>query len=466
MKRLIAIIFLLAADIFLLAPPLLAQWEPDVRLTFNNNSNCTSRNNAKCITASGDTVHAVWYGFTSSKVYYIRSTDGGTTWGRDTSFCNSSKNPGISSSGSMVLAVWEDQRGGPCTKISYGRSTNGGTNWEMSPLPISDSAFAANPSVAVIDSFVHVAWNDSREGSCEIYYKRSTDRGITWGPDVRLTTFDSLCSHGPAVTAWGANVHLVWFDSRDSNWEVYYKRSTDRGRSWEPDARLSCHPDTSVFATIAVSDSNIHVVWRDHRDGNNEIYYTRSTNGGSIWEPETRLTCDSALPDYPSLAASGPNVHLCWPFGWNGQHAGIYYKHSSDRGATWGPDTPLTNSRHIPTVPSLITSGPKLHLLWCDDRDGNYQVYYKRNLTGNSGTETAGDRGQRLEVRIKAIPNPFSSFATVPGHSSSRFALYDVSGRRVGTYKGDRIGEGLRAGVYFMRANEGKGKLARIVKVR
>jgi hypothetical protein len=46
------------------------------------------------------------------------------------------------------------------------------------------------------------------------------------------------------------------------------------------------------------------------------------------------------------------------------------------------------------------------------------------------------------------------------------FALYDISGRRVGTYRGDRIGEGLRAGVYFVRALEGKAGLARIVKVR
>ena len=93
-------------------------------------------------------------------------------------------------------------------------------------------------------------------------------------------------------------------------------------------------------------------------------------------------------------------------------------------------------------------------------------MYYKRNLTGNSGTVTAEERGQRLEVRLKATPNPFTTFAIVPGHSSDRFALYDVSGRRVGTYKGDRIGEGLRAGVYFLRAESGDGKPVRIVKVK
>jgi photosystem II stability/assembly factor-like uncharacterized protein len=67
---------------------------------------------------------------------------------------------------------------------------------------------------------------------------------------------------------------------------------------------------------------------------------------------------------------------------------------------------------------------------------------------------------------LTVFPNPFTSFTTLPGHASEPFALYDISGRRVGTYKGDRIGEGLRAGVYFLRP-EGMGtKPMRVVKVR
>jgi hypothetical protein len=67
---------------------------------------------------------------------------------------------------------------------------------------------------------------------------------------------------------------------------------------------------------------------------------------------------------------------------------------------------------------------------------------------------------------MTAFPNPFSSFTTLPGHFSDRFALYDISGRRVGVYKGDRIGEGLQAGVYFMRAASGGARPLRIVKIR
>jgi hypothetical protein len=80
------------------------------------------------------------------------------------------------------------------------------------------------------------------------------------------------------------------------------------------------------------------------------------------------------------------------------------------------------------------------------------QVYLiKTDADGNSGVEeTAEVRGQRLENRITAKPNPFTSFATLPGHEAERFSLYDISGRKVGTFRGDRVGEELAPGVYFV----------------
>jgi hypothetical protein len=81
--------------------------------------------------------------------------------------------------------------------------------------------------------------------------------------------------------------------------------------------------------------------------------------------------------------------------------------------------------------------------------------------SGEKGIEARGSRA------IKAAPNPFASFARVPGHEGERFALYDVSGRQVGNFPGDRIGEGLSPGVYFLKStgNTGAAPL-RIVKLR
>jgi hypothetical protein len=78
----------------------------------------------------------------------------------------------------------------------------------------------------------------------------------------------------------------------------------------------------------------------------------------------------------------------------------------------------------------------------------------------------------RIETSLKATPSPFTNYATIPGHEGERFALYDITGRKVGTYKGERIGMDLRPGVYFIRSLERKagprseGRLGRIVKIR
>ena len=88
-------------------------------------------------------------------------------------------------------------------------------------------------------------------------------------------------------------------------------------------------------------------------------------------------------------------------------------------------------------------------------------------MDGGSGVEEArnAEFGTRnAELRIK--PNPFTSFATLPGHEAERFSLYDVSGRKVGTYRGDRVGEGLGPGVYFLKQEGKNAEPLRIVKVR
>jgi len=67
---------------------------------------------------------------------------------------------------------------------------------------------------------------------------------------------------------------------------------------------------------------------------------------------------------------------------------------------------------------------------------------------------------------LKATPNPFTSFTNIPGHEGESFAFYDISGRRIGTYRGDRIGWNAPPGVYFLRALDKYSNPVRIVKVR
>jgi hypothetical protein len=95
-----------------------------------------------------------------------------------------------------------------------------------------------------------------------------------------------------------------------------------------------------------------------------------------------------------------------------------------------------------------------------------YNGLILHTIDGGSGVWTESSHLTSYASRLTVFPNPFTSFTTLLGHPSERFALYDVSGRRVGVYKGDRIASDLGPGVYFLRPEGKEGKPLRIVKVR
>jgi len=99
---------------------------------------------------------------------------------------------------------------------------------------------------------------------------------------------------------------------------------------------------------------------------------------------------------------------------------------------------------------------------------GGEDVYLiKTDANGYVGVETPVRQLDGLTVRpLKVTPNPFISFATLPGHEKERFSLYDIAGRKVGTYKGEKIGEGLAAGVYFLKPEGKEAKPIRVVKLQ
>jgi hypothetical protein len=140
---------------------------------------------------------------------------------------------------------------------------------------------------------VHVVWGDSRWFQDEIYYKRSTDAGTTWSADIRLTD-DPYSSIRPSVAVSDSFAHVVFYDTRDAPagaCEVYYLVSTDRGVTWSRDTRLTNASGPSLYCFIAVLDTTLHVVWTDSRDLNQEIYYKRNPSG----IPRPRITHHPAL---------------------------------------------------------------------------------------------------------------------------------------------------------------------------
>ena len=449
----------------------LAQWEPDVRLTYNDSASSTSLNNARCIVAvPGGNVHVVWFDRRDGnyEIYYKRSSDAGVTWSQDLRLTYSpldSWEPSVAASGTAVHVAWRDSRDGNY-EIYYIHSTDGGVSWSSEVRLTNNPALSQQPCIAASDSNVHLIWSDER--SYSIYYKRSTNGGSTWSQDTCLPG-SSVRSQYPTLALSYPWVHAAWHDSRDGGrtFAIYYLRSTDNGASWSPETTLVGAGATSWSPSLAVSGENVYGVWRDDREGSEKIFFKRSTDRGRSWSPDTRLTTDSSGAWSPCVSASGSNVHVVWRDSRDGNYE-IYYKRSTDEGLTWSQDTRLTSDPAWSYRPSLDIADQMVHVVWMDQRDHSlYEVYYKRNPTGNVGVEDGVPlRLTSYASRLTAFPNPFTSFTTLPGHEAERFSVYDISGRLVGTYKGGQVGVGLSPGVFFLCPSGQNSKPLRIVKIR
>jgi hypothetical protein len=473
MKKLIyTLSFLLFTNI------LYSQWQPDVRLTNADTTSNTSYNNAWCIASSGDSVYAVWYDYRNGnfEIYFKRSIDGGINWASDFRLTNNnatSDYPSICINGPVIHVVWEDERD-LNYEIYYKRSTDGGNSWGTDTRLTTVAGQSNLPSCAVYGQTVHVVWEEYRDGNSEIYYKRSSDGGTSWGADTRLTN-NTLFSWNPSVSVSGSNVYVVWTDSRDNNFETYFKRSTDGGLTWGTDTRLSNNIWGSYSPCAAVSGSNIYVAWSDNRDGNYEIYCRISSDGGSTWGAEARLTNASGDSQNPSVAVSNSAVHITWVDYRNGNQE-IYYNRSINGGVSWETDTRLTNDPAGSFAPSIALSGSIVHIIWYDNRiSRNDEIYYKRNPNGNPfGIKNISSEIPKQFSLSQNYPNPFNPttkirFSIPPyaspygegGKGDVSLKVFDIIGHEIstlvneqlkpGTYEVEFDATNYPSGIYFYR---------------
>jgi hypothetical protein len=295
----------------------------------------------------------------------------------------------VAANGPAVHVVWFDNRDGN-QEIYYKSSSDTGLTWSADDRLTNNASSSQTPRIVVSGANLHVVWQDNRDGNYEVYYKRSTDAGAGWGSDIRLTS-NSNWSLFPTLAVSGSSVHLLWMDDRDGNRETYYKHSTDNGASWSSDTRLSNDADWTWSPAIAVAGDTVHAVWYESDAGGNlgkEIWYARSTNAGLTWEPAINLTSDPGVSMGPCVGASGSTVHVTWEDNRDGNYE-IYYKRSTDNGASWGSDTRLTSNSAASTGSSIDISGANVHVVWTDERDANSEIYYKSSV--NNGASWSPD---------------------------------------------------------------------------
>lgn len=290
-------------------------WQQEVQLTSEPDEMY-----GPSIAVSGSYLHVTWQS-DNGKIFYKRSQDNGISWDTSVTIVNNNRAylPAISVTGSFVNVIWNQN-----DEIYYKRSPDNGLTWNEDVRLTNDGGFSYAPSLYSNGVFVHVTWSDEADGDEEIFYKRSQDHGLNWDESMRLTK-SSGYSQWPCVSGNASNVYVVWHDARDLESEIYFKSSTNNGLTWSADRRLTNNGSISWSPTLTVSNSILHIAWMDYREGNFEIFYKRSTDYGKNWYEDTRLTNNSRWSENPAFAVSSTILHMVWDDKREGFN-GVYYK--------------------------------------------------------------------------------------------------------------------------------------------
>ncbi len=378
-----------------LLPSIRAEWGEEVRLSSKDAKASLNENMGHCLIASGRMLHVVWTAAreADSSIHYRRSTDQGATWSDDFRI---SPTPGFDSfpllaqSGMTLHLVFQRKNGTPQAASYYKRSTDGGVTWESDVLLGSTKFW---PGVAAAGSMVYVSLNTVHEDeprNSVVSFRRSTDNGKTWeDPQLISTALRRVGGRAedPAIMADGKNVQIVWNDNRDAvpgkGMAVYYRRSSDEGKTWGRETALTRAPEYTYCPSIFLTGRHADVVYADRQSGHYNIFHMHSADLGETWSEKKQLTRTSGSEVYPAIVRDGPNVHLAWF-----SRDGISYLRSRDGGKGWDPVVSLAKEG---AMPFLATAGEAVYVVFTSKRDGHPAIYFKRDLLGNKVPAPGGN---------------------------------------------------------------------------
>ena len=298
---------------------------------------------------------------------------------------------------------------------------------------------------------LYVVWTDFGAGG--IRAAASSDGGETWSSPVRVSPPNTSAQGAWPVVAPDGELYVAWTRFAMGRVSIEAARSSDGGRSFvqlapatidrvrpeDPAATSACarsalngHIRYAPFPQLAVGpDGALHAVYSYDPDGAGtgdtvDVFYRRSTDRGASWGPELRLNDDATLTDqfFPTLSVGSSDVVSASWYDRRLDPANLlidhYQRRSQDGGLTWGP------SERVSDFSTPVYLDPAMATCYHSDYDTHTQDAARalvqwsddRNLHGGHRDPDVFMDPQPLSVDFLLVPAPWSAPVCAPDDAS------------------------------------------------
>ena len=385
-------------------------------------------------------------------IFYKTSSNNGASWSSEkrlTTHSDEDYHPSAMQSQNLTIwAVWCTDRTGN-KEIFYKKSSNNGTTWtgdiQLTNNTITDEA----PCIFQdLHRTIWIVWHRRLSLSADVFYVTSSDNGLSWSSEERLT-YDAAWNIGPSTmgTADGT-IWIAYSSFVNANYELFYKTSTNYGMSWSNAIQLTASAATDDLHSSVIQDASgtIWVFWARDED----IYYKTSNNNGAGWSPNNLLVSSSGGELNPSVTTTiDRKIWVVWES--TRSDFDVYYKISDEI----SPVHDIALTKMIVWLPDgrLVQSVPKGTILFINvtvENQGqftetfNVTVYADRN-TGDVHVEIetqydvtlpAGSK-KNLTFTWNTVTVPFGTYY-VSSNASIVTGEYDTADNLL--FKGAKLG--------------------------
>src|SRR5215211_3863158 len=347
-----------------------------------------------------------------------------------------SSNPQITAFGSNVYLVWRDNSSGN-DDIYFSASADNGTTFNGIENLSNNDGRSDKPQIAAVGVNVYVVWRDNSSGKDQIYFKRSSDTGNSFNTTENLSNTNGS-STDPQITATGNNAYIVWSDTTTGNGDIYFKSSTDNGTSFSSPKNLSTNLDgPALFPQVEAIGNNVYVLWQDETPDKGRIRFRASNDNGNDFSITRVLSQESEVnANSPQLSVSENAIYVVWEdnsrSGNNSsKNFDLLFRVGIDGGSTFTNTKILTKNPGDSFDPRTATSGENMYAVWEDNTAGddtslNWEVRFRGVLyNGENTTDT------------KILSENIGEVADFPQIATSESNLYVVwSDLFIRTYPG------------------------------
>jgi len=273
----------------------------------------------------------------------------------------------VSSNGVYMLAVLGE---GDSSRLALLNSSDGGDSFDK-PVWVSEpggvnSHGENSPALIVTPDVMYAAWNQGGD----IRLARSLSWGGSFEKPVRISdkpekAFSGYVSIGVAPNG---DVYAVWIDTRESTptedvYAIYMARSTDKGATFGKNIKVADHVCECCRPNVSFGPNNeVLVFFRNIYPGSiRDMAVAVTRDGGNTFSAPVRIAEDNwkleGCPDSGiALARSGNRIYAAWLTEASPSLDGVRLTWSDDAGKSWAPAVLASQTVLDANYPALSAS--------------------------------------------------------------------------------------------------------------